>query len=200
MSIRTLEREETLVVRVAKNSRVLVVSRGRPITILSAQDAASFMSEQDKDGNKAFPLTDEIAYCFRLVGGDYFVVPSVIGTSEPVGPRTMIHAGWSKEGVKVRDNYTCAYCRAQLGHFKPDGSGIYTKDDFDVEHVRPKSRGGKNSWLNTVCSCRSCNQRKGDRTPEQAGMTLWFKPYKPVGPFVVRDKDMPDSWKPYFGR
>jgi 5-methylcytosine-specific restriction endonuclease McrA len=45
--------------------------------------------------------------------------------------------------------------------------------------VLPSSRGGKNTWLNTVAACSGCNQRKGDRTPAEAGMVLRFTPTAP---------------------
>jgi 5-methylcytosine-specific restriction endonuclease McrA len=49
-----------------------------------------------------------------------------------------------------------------------------------VDHVLPPSRGGRNSWANTVASCDGRNQRKGDRTPVEAGMVLQVKPTAPT--------------------
>lgn len=65
---------------------------------------------------------------------------------------------WSRRGILARDNRKCGYCGV---------SGAYT-----IDHVTPQSRGGKSTWLNTVTACNRCNQRKGDRTPQEAGMTL----------------------------
>jgi len=48
-----------------------------------------------------------------------------------------------------------------------------------IDHVHPRSRGGKNIWLNTVAACAPCNQRKGDRTPEEADMRLRITPAAP---------------------
>lgn len=64
---------------------------------------------------------------------------------------------WSRSGVLARDHFQCAYC----------GRTATT-----VDHVLPSSRGGKNTWLNTVAACGPCNQRKGDQTPEEARMPL----------------------------
>lgn len=72
--------------------------------------------------------------------------------------------GWSRAGVLVREGRRCAYC-----------GGVATT----VDHILPRSRGGKNTWLNTVAACYSCNQRKGDRTPAEAGMRLRIKPSAP---------------------
>lgn len=71
---------------------------------------------------------------------------------------------WSRPGVLRRDNDKCAYC-----------SGPATT----VDHIHPQSRGGKNTWLNTVAACGPCNQRKGDRTPIEAQMPLRVTPAAP---------------------
>lgn len=73
---------------------------------------------------------------------------------------------WSRQGVIRRDNRTCGYCGATAGS--------------TVDHIRPVSRNGKNTWANTVACCDPCNQRKGDRLPNEAGMTLRVKPYAPT--------------------
>jgi 5-methylcytosine-specific restriction endonuclease McrA len=72
---------------------------------------------------------------------------------------------WSRSGVVVRDGGACAYC----------GGPATT-----VDHIVPRSRGGRNSWLNTVAACGGCNQRKGDRTPAEARMPLRTTPRAPT--------------------
>jgi hypothetical protein len=67
-----------------------------------------------------------------------------------------------------RDRHICAYCGSELT------SARLTRD-----HIMPVSQGGQNCWMNVVTACRSCNQRKGGRTPEQASMMLLFAPYVP---------------------
>jgi 5-methylcytosine-specific restriction endonuclease McrA len=71
---------------------------------------------------------------------------------------------WSKRGVLRRDRHTCGYC----------GETAQT-----VDHLLPQSRGGRNTWLNTVAACTRCNHRKANRTPPEAGMTLRVKPVVP---------------------
>jgi 5-methylcytosine-specific restriction endonuclease McrA len=61
----------------------------------------------------------------------------------------------SRRAVFARDNHICGYCGG-------------TADSID--HVMPRSRGGKNEWDNVIAACRGCNLRKRDRTPEEAGM------------------------------
>ncbi|MCF3105093.1 HNH endonuclease [Streptomyces roseoverticillatus] len=74
-------------------------------------------------------------------------------------------APWSRRGVLVRDRHRCAYCGRRA---------------TTVDHVVPRSRGGEDSWLNTVAACAEDNHRKADRTPEQAGMPLLNLPFEPT--------------------
>lgn len=68
----------------------------------------------------------------------------------------------------TRDRHVCAYC----GHrFHPE--------QLTREHIQPVSRKGKDSWMNCITACRACNGRKGNRTPEEAGMSLMYLPYVP---------------------
>lgn len=70
--------------------------------------------------------------------------------------------------VFARDRHVCAYC-----------GGRFSAASLEMEHVTPSSRGGATTWQNVVAACRACNQRKGNRTPEAAGMRLLYVPYVP---------------------
>jgi 5-methylcytosine-specific restriction endonuclease McrA len=87
-------------------------------------------------------------------------VPSVIRLLEY---RRMPHQtrALSRKNILMRDRYTCQYCLKTLN------SGELTLD-----HVLPRSRRGESSWENLVACCHPCNNRKGNRTPEEAGFTL----------------------------
>jgi len=95
-----------------------------------------------------------------------FPMPKVLRLVSYVITRWRYPSGpaWSRGGVLRRDRHRCAYC----------GGDAYT-----IDHILPSSRGGQNSWLNTVAACAACNQRKGDRTPAEAGMRLRFEPKAP---------------------
>jgi len=91
----------------------------------------------------------------------------------------------SRRNVMKRDGNACQYC------------GI--KSDLTLDHVLPKSRGGRDSWENLVTACNHCNVRKGNRTPEEADMPLKRKPFRPVHITFFRDLagGVQDHWKPY---
>jgi 5-methylcytosine-specific restriction endonuclease McrA len=76
---------------------------------------------------------------------------------------------WSKKNVMVRDDFRCVYCG--------------TIHNLNIDHVFPQSKGGKNTFENTVTSCVKCNNRKGDRTLREAKMFYErgnFTPYQPT--------------------
>lgn len=68
----------------------------------------------------------------------------------------------------IRDRNICGYC-----------ANPFSKSDLTRDHVIPKSRGGEDSWTNLVTACKTCNHKKADRTPSQAGMPLVYVPYVP---------------------
>ena len=76
----------------------------------------------------------------------------------------------SRKNVMLRDHYTCQYCGRSL-----------PASELTMDHVTPRSRGGETSWENLVTCCIACNNRKGNRTPEEAGMRL----ARPPRPFTL---------------
>ena len=74
----------------------------------------------------------------------------------------------TKNKLYRRDRGICAYCSHSI-----------TEGEAEAEHIIPASRGGGYSWMNLVISCRQCNQKKGNRSPEKAGMSLIYAPYVP---------------------
>ena len=96
---------------------------------------------------------------------------------------------FNRTNVFLRDNYTCQYCGKQ---FKPH---LLTLD-----HVVPKSQGGRKVWTNIVTSCHSCNQRKSNKTLKQARMVLKKPPAKMKQlPTLALKKNDPEDWRFFFG-
>jgi len=77
--------------------------------------------------------------------------------------RVLSRIPWQEAELR-RDRNMCAYC------------GGYADT---VDHVLPRCRGGGDSWFNLVAACRYCNGLKGDRTPQEAGMTMVREPFEP---------------------
>lgn len=72
----------------------------------------------------------------------------------------------------ARDGYTCQFC----GRAERD---LGFRECLTRDHVLPISRGGTNAWTNVVTACSSCNTRKGNRRPEECGLTLRAAPVEP---------------------
>ena len=99
------------------------------------------------------------------------------------------YVSYTKRHVHLRDNYTCQYCGEKCG-----------KGNTTIDHIVPESKGGQDTWENTVTACKSCNYEKDDRPLAQSGMKLLKVPTKPKGfTQIVRIKlgEIHDSWIPY---
>jgi 5-methylcytosine-specific restriction endonuclease McrA len=98
---------------------------------------------------------------------------------------------FSRVNVFTRDGFRCQYC----GEKKPI-------DELNYDHVLPRVRGGQTAWENIVTSCYGCNDKKGSRTPEEAGMRLLRKPHKPKSlpltpAFRLEPSRLPTLWQAY---
>ena len=96
---------------------------------------------------------------------------------------------FSRINVYGRDRSTCQYCGRR-----------FPRTELNLDHVVPRSKGGRTTWQNVVCSCLDCNRRKGGRTPQQAGMRLIAPPRRPrwtpmVGVLAGR-RGYPE-WRPF---
>lgn len=96
----------------------------------------------------------------------------------------------SRKNILLRDGDCCQYCGT-----------VQHPRVLTVDHIIPRSRGGKNSWDNLVTACIRCNHRKGDRTPQEAGMVL----ARPPRPFSLSTNRhlmrslgaAQEKWRPY---
>ncbi len=92
----------------------------------------------------------------------------------------------SRKNIIRRDGHRCQYCSK-------------SSPPLTIDHVMPKSRGGSDTWENLVCACVRCNNRKGNRTPEEAGMPLLRRPRKPSHIMFIRHIEgrVKEQWKPF---
>jgi 5-methylcytosine-specific restriction endonuclease McrA len=95
---------------------------------------------------------------------------------------------FSRRQLWKRDNNTCQYCGCRPG-----------TGELTIDHVLPKSHGGKTTWENCVVACIKCNSLKANRTPQQARMKFYHQDYRPSKPkFTLFKGDLRiDSWKDF---
>jgi 5-methylcytosine-specific restriction endonuclease McrA len=94
----------------------------------------------------------------------------------------------TRRGILSRDHYTCQYC----GVTPP-------RKELTIDHVLPRSRGGKTTWENVVAACQKCNGRKGSRTPDEAHMKLCAKPERPryLAVAALNSTEIKAAWGKY---
>lgn len=113
-----------------------------------------------------------------------FAEPSVVRLWHYVKVPYQARISLNRRAVFARDDHRCQYCGASAEN---------------IDHVIPKSRGGTHSWENVVASCRPCNSRKRDRSPEESGMRLHRVPTAPRQRtwILVASGAVRSDWEPY---
>jgi len=125
-----------------------------------------------------------------IVSSEYDGLGYKLGRRKPKFSRTNLYR---------RDRNTCQYC----GH-------KHKTEDLTMDHVMPKEQGGETTWTNIVLACIPCNQKKRNRTPEQAHMRLIREPRQPK-PEDLRLNPMerlkrkigsktPKTWEQFLGK
>lgn len=138
---------------------VLVLNQDySPLTVCSVQRAFTLMFL-----NKAELLSSLKDKKLRSVNNS-FPFPSVIKINKYIN---IPYKGvlMSRHNIFKRDESQCQYCGSSR--------------NLTIDHIIPRSKGGKSTWTNLVTACHSCNSKKGDSTLEKIGMKLLRKPIKP---------------------
>lgn len=162
--------------------RVLVLNATyEPLSIISVQRAIVLLLKEKAELVEA---TTERLHAARVS----LPVPLVIRLVYYVRIPHPVMLAPTRRTVMLRDNYTCQYCGASPGR------ALLTLD-----HVIPRSRGGQTTWDNVATACRACNMRKGDRTPEEAGMTLRKRLGRPhyLAFLLLSEAGLRDIWEKY---
>lgn len=161
------------------NANVLVLNQDyQPLSICSVQRSMKLIFLE-----KAELLHDDPEKELRTTRKS-FQFPSVIRLRNYIRvPYAKIVL--SRRNVMRRDGFTCQYCGK--------------KSELTIDHIIPKSRGGRDTWENLVTACDKCNVQKGNRTPKEAQMPLRRKPFRPVPITFFRDSNggVQEPWKPY---
>ena len=161
------------------NSSVLLLNQNyEPLQVCSARRAIVLLFQgkaemiETADGIKIHTVSREYALPSVVRLWQYRKVPY---------KRIML----TRKNIITRDNNRCQYC----------GS---TKGPMTIDHVIPKRMGGDDAWENLVCACAKCNNKKGDRTPEQADMQILKRPTRPTFiTFIQRNVSIADRWRPF---
>ena len=154
------------------NDTLVVDSTSRPIGFCIWQDAvkliyegvAMVLREDEKKEIRSQHLTIK--------------VPRVIMIKGYVAKRQREAVALTKRNVAIRDDRRCQYCNETVSY-----------DDQTLDHVLPRSRGGKSTWENLVLACKPCNSKKADQTPEEAEMPLLRKPFRPKAGIQYKNLD-----------
>lgn len=161
------------------NANVLVLNQDyQPLSICSLQRSIKLVFLE-----KAELLHDHPTKKLHSAKSE-FDFPSVIRLRRYIRlPYTKVVL--TRRNVMRRDGFKCQYCGQ--------------KSRLTIDHVIPKSRGGKDTWLNLTTACDKCNVKKGNRTPKEANMELMNEPYRPIPIAFFRDSNggVQDPWKPY---
>lgn len=172
-------------------SEVLVLNSGfMALETISKRDAICLLYQ-----NKAYSVVESDEY--MRSPSISFRVPTVIALLKYKDfPKRKV--GFSKLNVIYRDDMTCQYCGEQ-----------FLIDKLTIDHIIPKSRwkevkrtSKKNftNWKNTVCACKWCNNKKGNKLLEEAKMTLLREPFEPKYlPKIIITKEKADKlgWTPF---
>lgn len=150
-----------------------VDSAGLPVALISWMAAANLIAQNKVTWSLGDPI-------LRLRGGynnqgarSVIHVPGILSVKD----RSNLWGRWRETSDRMRpvraviynrDGGMCMYCGKKLSY-----------KSLSIDHIIPKSRGGQDTYVNTCNSCLSCNQKKSNKTPEEAGMQLLAVPYCP---------------------
>lgn len=120
-------------------------------------------------------------------GGQQFQIPAVVMTNRYINYKRRVYI--NKQTLFYRDNGQCQYCSKEINFNEATIDHIVPKKNF-------KNKVEANTWDNVILACRSCNTKKGCRTPEQAKMTLLKQP-APANPYNLRFRKKHPEWEDF---
>jgi hypothetical protein len=132
--------------------------------------------ERSVDISKAFSLSmkenvlieENAEYAKVSTVKGTIVIPITMAFVVPTAPSLKPTEKVSRYMLYRRDGGRCAYCGKEI-----------SQKEATIDHIFPKSKGGKTEWENVVLACKKCNRIKDNKTLEESGMTLRVKPYNP---------------------
>jgi 5-methylcytosine-specific restriction endonuclease McrA len=183
-----------------KNSKCLVLNADySPLTIIGWQRAMVWSVRHQHNNNIGVEIIDFYKNDYILGVNKKHPIPAVVKTIKYFKLHNK-NVNFSRKNLFIRDNFECQYCGC-----KPDIKYL------TYDHVIPKSiwrhnNGSPTCWTNIVTACVTCNSKKGNKTPHQAGMALKNLPvapnksakYLPITDFLLNIRStIPEEWKVY---
>lgn len=168
------------------NDTLVLDLSGRPISTVGWKRVSKMLYEGTVD------VLVEDPQGRRLRAAEFdFGMPRVVRCRAFVNRRRRGSISCSRRNVYVRDKGLCQYCGVWLD-----------LSEFTLDHVVPRSLGGKTTWTNTVVACPDCNQKKDHKPLEKTGMRLLHKPVEPKATetdhfFKLRINKLRPEWKPW---
>lgn len=158
----------------ADQSRCLLLNADMtPLRIISWQRAVVWSIKYENDASYGIEILNYYKDKYIYGPGDKrYPVPAVAKTVRYFNLYNR-KINFSRHNLFIRDKFTCQYCGKK-----------YANSQLTYDHIIPKSRYSKNkklstNWYNIVTACRSCNHKKGNKTPKEAGMDLIQSPIEP---------------------
>ena len=145
------------------------------LTVINWRRAVCLMFQNKVEILK--PGTREVANSGRTY---VITIPQILRLIKLVRSIYKNRVPFTKKNVIIRDNWACVYC------------GNDDRKNLTIDHMVPRSRGGKDNFENCLASCIKCNNKKGNRTPREANMFPRKQPYQPtISEFLtLRMKDL----------
>jgi len=158
MAIRVIDVKRAITLLFKKLAEVVTFEEGRYSNYdfdswLEVSEFKQTFAPRDHDWLHTVRLSIAVPRIVRLLGYDRL-------------PRQEVTL--NRRNLYARDHSRCQYCGK---HF--------ATSELSIDHIIPRSRGGQTTWNNVVCACLSCNVKKGNRTPQEAGLKLFAPPLKP---------------------
>ena len=135
------------------------------LTWLKKAWAVEYTDKWIHSAKKAFQIPSVIVL-FKYIDQKFFTLPC------------------TRKNILLRDENRCQYCAK---HFR--------EAELTIDHVIPRSKGGKSTWNNVVAACKACNQKKGDLLPDKSPVSLIGLPRKPSYRSIIKKRIGKANWQ-----
>lgn len=151
---------------VVMNNVLLLNADYTPLGVISWRKAVRLMAK-----GKVEVVKHSNTVLYNMERTVKFVLPAILRLIKFIRSIFKNKVPFNKRNVLLRDNFTCAYC----------GKRSLTK--MSLDHIVPRSKGGKSTFENTVTCCVPCNHKKDSKSCKEANM--WPRFVKPIQPTIM---------------